>query len=423
MSNINENLIIKGYDYAKEVYAQLNVDVDEALKKADSIPVSMHSWQGDDLIGFDGSDKLTGGIAATGSYFGRARTIDELMADMDKAMTLIPGEVKVNLHACHAHLNGKKVDRNEYTISEFTSWVDWAKQKNIGLDFNPTFFSHPKMDGDFSLCSSDAGVRDFWIDHGKCCRKIAEEFGKRLGKTSVVNYWMPDGYKDIPADTFVLRELMANSLDEIFKEKLDKKYVREAVESKLFGFGLESYTVASHEFSYGYAVTRDKVYCLDAGHFHPTESIADKISSVLLFTENVLLHLSRGVRWDSDHVVTWSEELQSIMNVIIHNGFENRVFIGQDYFDASINRIACWAIAMRNTRKAILKAYLDPIAEIKKAEQNADYTKRLALLEETKSLPFAAVWDYYCLTKQKPVGKAWLDEVDSYEKNVLSKRV
>ncbi len=419
---LQEKIVLKGFEYAKEVYEQLGVNVDDAINKANRIPVSMHSWQGDDLIGFDGSDKLTGGIAATGSYIGRARNINELMADMDKAMQLIPGEIKVNLHSSHAHLNGKKIDRNEYSIDEFKPWVDWAKEKNIGLDFNPTFFSHPNMDGNFTLCSSDVGIRNFWIDHGKCCRKIAQEFGKALNKTSVVNYWMPDGYKDIPADTFTLRERMVQSLDEIFKQQLDENYVQEAIESKLFGIGVESHTVASHEFSYGYAVTRKKAYCLDAGHFHPTESIADKISATLLYTNKVLLHLSRGVRWDSDHVVTWNEELQNIMNAVIHSGNEDKVFIGQDYFDASINRIACWAIAMRNTRKAILKAYLDPAKEIISAEHNANYTKRLALMEETKSLPFAAVWDYYCLTKEKPVGQEWLKEVEEYETTVLAQR-
>lgn len=419
---MNDKLVLQGYEYAKDVYASNGVDVDEAIRRADSIAVSMHSWQGDDLIGFDGTGELTGGISTTGNYPGRAATPNELRQDIEKAISMIPGRTKLNLHACHAELNGEKIDRDAYTIRQFEGWVDWAKENHLGLDFNPTFFSHPRMDGNFSLASGDPAVRKFWIEHGKRCREIGEEFGKRLGQTCVVNYWMPDGYKDIPADRRVLRERMAESLDEIFSSPLDESCVRESVESKLFGLGLESYTVASHEFSMGYAITRHKVYCLDAGHFHPTEQISDKISAILQYTDKVLLHLSRGVRWDSDHVVIWDDELQRIMDTVLHDGFEDRVFIGQDYFDASINRIACWVIAMRNTRKALLKAALDPMVPIRKAELSGDYTARLALLEETKTLPFSAVWDYYCMKSEKPTGQSWLQEVNRYEKEVLSKR-
>jgi len=419
---MKEDKIIKGYEYAKEVYSELGVDVEKAIDRIDAVPVSMHSWQGDDLIGFDGIGELTGGIAATGNYPGRARTPEELKADIDVAMAKIPGELRVNLHACHAEKNGKDVDRDSYTSEMFAGWIDWAKERKIALDFNPTFFSHSMMDGDFSLASKDEKKRRFWVEHGKRCREIGQEFGKQLGKASIVNYWMPDGYKDVPADTAVLRELMIKSLDEIFEDKMDKKYVLESVESKLFGLGLESYTVASHEFSLGYAITRGKLYCLDAGHFHPTETISSKLSSILQYVDELMLHVSRGVRWDSDHVVTWDDELQNIMSEILHNNYENRVHIGLDYFDASINRIACWVIGTRNSRKALLKAALSPIEKIKECELNGDFTSRLALLEENKSLPFAPVWDYYCLKSGVPVGKQWLEDIKQYEKDVLSKR-
>ena len=419
---MDEKQILRGYEYAKEIYAQSGVDVAQAMDKADSVRVSMQCWQGDDVIGFDGAGELTGGIATTGNYIGRARTADELRADIDKAMTLIPGAMKLNLHASYAELGGEKVDRDGYTIAHFKNWADWAKEKGIGLDFNPTFFSHPKMDGNFSLASRKESVRQFWIEHGKRCREIGAQFAKQLGQPCVVNFWMPDGYKDIPADTKSLRELMVRSLDTIFEEYIDPALVVDAVESKLFGVGIESYTVASHEFSLGYAISRKKCYCLDAGHFHPTEVISGKISAVLQFVDNILLHVSRGVRWDSDHVVIWDDELTKIMNEVIHNQYQDRVFIGLDYFDASINRIACWVIGMRNTRKALLKSALDPMAPIVQAELEGNFTKRLALFEETKTLPFSAVWDYYCMKQGVPVGSEWLDDVEIYEKDVLSKR-
>lgn len=417
-----EEKILRRYQDAKEQYASLGVDADAAIRAADSIPVSMHSWQGDDLIGFDGADSLSGGIAATGSYPGRAKTADQLRRDIKKALEFIPGKVKISLHACHAERGDKKIDRDAYTADEFRGWIDWARANGVGLDFNPTFISHPRMDGNFSLASPDSGVRDFWIEHGRRCREIGEVFGRELGQTCLVNYWMPDGYKDMPADTRLPRERMAQSLDAIFSAPLDKRYVEESVESKLFGLGVESYTVASHEFSYGYCVTRGKVYCLDAGHFHPTERISDKISAILQYTEKILLHLSRGVRWDSDHVVIWDDELQQIMYEVFRGGYRDRVYIGQDYFDASINRIACWTIAMRNTRKALLKAALEPFERIAAAEREGDYTARLALLEENRTLPFAAVWDYYCHTRERPVGDAWLEPVKRYERDVLLQR-
>ena len=419
---MSESTIIKGYEYAKSVYAGSGVDIDAAMDKINVIPVSMHSWQGDDLIGFDGIGALTGGIATTGNYMGRAATPEQLRQDIQKSVEMIPGMLKVNLHACHAELNGKKIDRDAYTIEQFQTWVDWAKERDLGLDFNPTFFSHPMMDGNFSIASRDKAKRDFWIEHGKRCREIGEAFGQQLGKTCIVNYWMPDGYKDIAADTAALRIMMVDSLDEIFSKKLDEKSVLESIESKLFGLGIESYTVASHEFSLLYAVTRNKLYCLDAGHFHPTETISSKLSAIMQFVDKAMLHISRGVRWDSDHVVIWDDELQNIMSEIINNGYMNRISIGLDFFDASINRLACWIIGVRNARKALLKAALSPMSRIKKCEIEGDFTSRLALLEEVKSLPFAPVWDYYCMKQGVPVGDQWLGEIKKYEHEVLSAR-
>ena len=416
---MNESIIIKGFEYAREVYAGHGVDIEAAMDTIDGVPVSMHSWQGDDLIGFDGIGELTGGIATTGNYPGRATTPDELRSDIEKAVEQIPGAIKLNLHACHGETKGKNVDRDAFTIEHFQSWADWAKQRDIGLDFNPTYFSHPMMDGDFSISSRDKAKRDFWIEHGKRCREIGREFGRQLGKTSIVNYWMPDGYKDLTADTAAHRQIMIESLDEIFAEKMDEKLVLESVESKLFGLGVESYTVASHEFSLLYAASRKKLYCLDAGHFHPTETISSKFSAIMQFVDKAMLHISRGVRWDSDHVVTWDDELQNIMSEIVRNDYLGRVFIGLDFFDASINRLACWIIGVRNAKKALLKAALDPMARIKQCEIDGDFTSRLALLEETKSLPFAPVWDYYCMKSGVPVGDNWLDEIKRYEDEVL----
>ena len=419
---MNEQTIIKGYEYAKEVYAAHGIDTDAAIKLADAVPITMHSWQGDDLIGFDGTGALTGGIATTGNYPGRARTADELREDILKAISLIPGKLRIGLHSCHAEPNGKKVDRDAYTIELFQNWVDWAKEHGFQLDFNPTFFSHPAMDGDFSLASADAGKRKFWVEHGKRCREIGAEFGKRLGTPCITNFWMPDGYKDIPADTAAPRLRMIASLDEIFSERIDPAYEVDSLESKLFGFGIESYTVVSHEFALNYCMKSNKYVCLDAGHFHPTESIASKLTAIAPFVEGIMLHVSRGVRWDSDHVVIWDDELQHIMDEIIHNGYENKVHIGLDYFDASINRIAAWVIGTRNPRKALLNAYLTSFQDGRNAERAGDYTSRLALLEENKSLPFAPVWDYYCMISGVPVGRDWIRQVKAYESSVLSNR-
>jgi L-rhamnose isomerase len=410
---------MKGYEYAKEVYSSLGVDVDAALKAVDTIPLSMQCWQGDDVKGFDSTDVLGGGIAATGNYPGRARTPDELRADIAFARSLIPGAVKLNLHACYAEKNGSQIDRDEYTINEFKSWADWARENGFGLDFNPTFFSHPMMDGDFSLSSLKPETRRFWIEHGKRCREIGLKFAEITGKPCVVNYWMPDGYKDTCADTSLRRSLMAGALDEIFADVIDETLVPCSIESKLFGIGLESYTVASHEFAYGYAVSRNKVYCLDSGHFHPTEYVSAKLSACLCFLDRILLHISRGIRWDSDHVVILDDELQRIMDEIIWNGYLSRVFIGLDYFDASINRIVCWVIGMRNARKALLSAMLAPYEKIKAAEHAGDNTLRLVLMEERKTLPLGAVWNYYCLSNNVPLD--FISGVKAYEKTQFAR--
>jgi len=410
------------YQDAREIYAQAGVDADAAVAAANAVPVSMHCWQGDDVIGFDGVGELTGGIATTGNYPGRARTPDELRADIAKALTLIPGKVKLNLHACYAEKHGKQVDRDAYTIEQFRGWADFAVANKLGLDFNPTYFSHPMMDGNLSLSSPRAEVRRFWIEHGKRCREIALEFAKQTGQPCVTNYWMPDGTKDTCADTVSPRVRMTESLDAIFFDEIDPALVPCAVESKLFGVGVESYTVASHEYALAYALSRGKVYCLDAGHFHPTEVISAKITAVLSFLDKVLLHVSRGVRWDSDHVITWDDELQRIMNEIVWNGLTDRVYIGLDYFDASINRIACWAIGMRNARKALLYANLAPAKAMRAAEAAGDDTLRLALMEDTKTMPFGAVWDYYCEQAGVPKDGEWMAAVKEYEKTVLARR-
>lgn len=414
----------QAYSIAKEQYAALGVDVEAAMKKLATVPVSMHCWQGDDVGGFEtvGAELSGGGIQATGNYPGKARTIDELRRDVEKAMSLIPGKHRLNLHACYIDNGGKKIDRNEMKPEHFQSWIDWAKGKLHGMDFNPTYFSHPKAADGFTLSHQDKGIRDFWIEHGIACRKIGATMGKQLGTPTVTNVWIPDGYKDIPVDRTGPRQRLADSLDKVFAEKIDPKLHLDAVESKLFGIGAESYTVGSHEFYMGYAVSRQKLLCLDAGHYHPTEMISEKISSVLMFCPELLLHVSRPVRWDSDHVVILNEELFAIAQELVRSGKLDKVHIGLDFFDASINRVAAWVIGTRNMIKALLYAMLEPTKDLMDAEIKMDFTKRLAMMEELKTLPFGAVWDYYCQTHGAPVGMAWFDAVRQYEKDVLSKR-
>ena len=405
---------------AHERYAVLGVDVDRALRALAKIPVSLHCWQGDDVGGFENfGNALGGGIAVTGNYPGKARTPDELRMDLEKALSLIPGQHRLNLHAMYGEFGSRKVDRDAIEPAHFKNWISWAKKNSLGLDFNPTCFSHPKAADGFTLSHRDKSVRQFWIEHCRRSREIGAAMGRALGTPCVTNVWIPDGFKDTPADRQGPRERLIESLDEIFKEPL--KFNLDAVEPKLFGIGAESCTVGSHEFYLGYAITRRKLLCLDAGHFHPTESIADKISSVLLYVPEILLHVSRGVRWDSDHVVTFTDELAAIAREVIATGHADRVHLGLDYFDASINRIAAWVIGTRNLLLALLLALLEPPA-IRAAELAGDPTARLALQEESKSLPFGAVWDYYCETKGVPIGEAWLAEVKRYEKSVLSKR-
>jgi len=416
--------IEQAYQLAKEHYAQIGIDTDKAMDKLAKIPISMHCWQGDDVGGFEtvGAELTGGGIQTTGNYPGKARNINELRGDLEKAFSLIPGKHRLNLHSCYLDNKGKFVDRNQMKPEHFQSWIDWAKANGLGMDFNPTYFSHAKAADGFTLSHPDKGIRDFWIEHGIACRKIGAAMGKQLGSTTVTNFWIPDGYKDIPVDRTGPRQRLIDSLDKIFAEKIDPAIHLDAVESKLFGIGAESYTTGSHEFYLGYAVSRQKILCLDAGHFHPSEMISEKISSVLLFCPGLLLHVSRPVRWDSDHVVILDDELQAIAKELIRSGKLDKIHIGLDYFDASINRVAAWVMGMRNMLKALLLGLLEPTADLKKAELAMDYTKRLAMMEELKTLPWPAVWDHYCIKKNVPVGMAWFDEVRKYEKDVLSAR-
>jgi L-rhamnose isomerase len=411
------------YAWAQQRYAEIEVDTEVVLRRLASIPVSLHCWQGDDVGGFEKvGTELGGGLAVTGNHPGKARSANELRADLEKALSLIPGRHRLNLHACYAELGGKRVERNEYTIEHFQGWVDWCKARGLGLDFNPTYFGHPLAAEGVTLSHRDETVRRFWIEHGIACRRIGAEAAKQLGKTTVTNFWIPDGYKDLPADRKAPRERLAASLDDIFAEPIDPALNLDAVESKLFGIGSESYVVGSHEFYLGYAVQRQKLVCLDAGHFHPTESLADKISSVLQFVPGLLLHVSRGVRWDSDHVVLLDDATRALMEEVVRGDFLDRVHIGLDFFDASINRIAAWVIGTRNALKALLLALLEPGAKLRESETDGDLTARLALLEELKSLPFGPVWDEYCRRQNVPIGTAWLDDVRSYEADVLSRR-
>jgi L-rhamnose isomerase len=373
--------------------------------------------------GFENAgQELGGGLAVTGNYPGKARTPDELRRDFLKAMSLVPGKHRFNLHACYAEMKGKRVDRDALNAEQFRGWIAWAKANGIGLDFNQTYFAHPKASDGFTLSHPDKAIRQFWIEHGIRSREIGAEIGKALGKTCLTNLWIPDGMKDTPADRQAPRQRLLEALDAVFKKKIDKKYNVDSVEPKLFGIGSESYVVGSHEFYIGYAISRQTLLTLDAGHYHPTEGIGDKISSVLLYLPEIALHVSRGVRWDSDHVVTLTDELESIAQEIVWGGNLGHVRIGLDYFDASINRVAAWVIGTRNMAKALLLALLAPINQLKQFEAAGDYTSRLALMEDAKTLPFGPVWDYYCAKMNVPVGETWLSEVKLYERTELAKR-
>ena len=418
-----EKQINDAYGIARERYAQLGVNTDAALAALSGIAISLHCWQGDDVGGFEApGGELTGGIAATGNYPGKARTADELRRDLDLTYSLIPGKHRLALHAIYLEAD-RTIERDAVQPEHFAGWADWAKAKGHGLDFNPTLFSHPMAASGMTLASYDAGVRHFWIDHCIASRKIGEAFGRALGTPCVTNIWIPDGYKDTPADRKSPRERLIRSLDQILAEKIDRRYNLDAVEPKLFGIGSESYVVGSHEFYLGYAITRNILLTLDLGHYHPTESIADKISAALLYLPELQLHISRGVRWDSDHVVTLNEDLAAIMSEIVRGDYLERVHIGLDYFDASINRVAAWTIGLRNTQRALLYALLEPSAELQRLETTGDFTARLALMEEIKTLPFGAVWDYHCRTQGAPVGYAYLEKIRDYEKQVLAQRL
>jgi L-rhamnose isomerase len=413
---------MNAYILAKETYASHGVDTEEVLKRLNATPISLHCWQGDDVGGFEnaGTDLAGSGLAATGNYPGKARTPAELRQDLEKALSLIPGKHRLNLHACYAELGGRKKERSDYGAEEFQGWIDWAKSRGMGMDFNPSFFAHQKAASGFTLSSPDKGIRDYWIEHGKACRRIGAEIGRQLGSTCVTNIWIPDGSKDLPVDRKSPRLRLESALDEIFSEKIDSKHNLDAVESKLFGIGSESYVVGSHEFYMGYAVKKQKLLCLDAGHFHPTEQLADKISSVLQFVPELLLHVSRGVRWDSDHVVLLDDPTIAIMEELVRGDFLDRTHIGLDFFDASINRIAAWVIGTRSTQKALLLALLQPIKKIRSAEESGALWERLALMEESKTLPAGAVWEEFLRRSDVPSG--WMAEIRSYETSELSRR-
>ncbi len=411
------------YRLAAERYRELGVDTEAALAKLKTIPISLHCWQGDDVGGFENQGaELGAGLAVTGNYPGKARTPDELRADADEAFSLIPGQHRFNLHASYAEFSGKRRGRNELQPEDFRAWIDWAKARGIGLDFNQTYFAHPKVADGFTLAHPDAGIRRFWIEHGIACRRIGAAMGQELGKTCVTNLWIPDGSKDTPVDRKGPRKLLIQSLDAVFAERIDPKLNVDSIEGKLFGMGVESYTVGSHEFYLAYAVKNQKLLCLDAGHYHPTETIADKLSAVLLFLPEILLHVSRGVRWDSDHVVILNDDLAAIAQELVRGDFLDRTHIGLDFFDATINRIGAWVIGTRAMIKALLMALLEPIDQLRGLEKDGNLTGRLGLLEEIKSLPAGAVWDYYCLQQDVPTGAAWLEDVARYEAEVTSKR-
>ncbi len=414
--------IEQAYALAQERYAAFGVDTGQALARLRQTPISLHCWQGDDVGGFEDPERgLSGGIMATGSYPGKARTADQLRQDLDLAFSLIPGRHRLNLHAIYLETD-RPVRRNEIEPRHFAGWVDWARAGGRGIDFNPTCFSHPLADDGFTLSHLDPGIRRFWIEHCIACREIGAYFGLELGSPAVTNIWIPDGYKDTPVDRRRHRELLRESLDAVLANPIDRRHNLDAVEAKLFGIGSESYVVGSHEFYLAYAVQNQILLCLDAGHFHPTETIADKISSVLLFVPELLLHVSRGVRWDSDHVVTLSDDLQAIMQELVRGEALERTHVGLDFFDASINRVAAWVIGARSALKGLLMALLEPREMLRGLERGGDFTGRLALLEELKMLPFAAVWDYHCLQAGVPVGPAFLAPIRRHEETVLINR-
>ncbi len=416
--------IEKAYLLAKEQYAGLGVDTDKALAALDNINISLHCWQTDDVGGFEkaGAELGGGGIQVTGNFPGKAKTIEEMRADLDKVMALLPGKQRLNLHAIYGEFGGKTVDRDKIEVKHFQGWIDWAKKRGIGLDFNCTCFSHPLADDGFTLSSKDEKIRKFWVEHTKRCREIGAEMGKQLGSPTVHNIWIPDGMKDTPIDRLALRKQLKRSLDEIFAVKYPRKYLKDSVESKLFGIGSESMVVGSQDFYLGYAIKNNTLITLDNGHFHPTEQVGDKISSILLFVDEILLHLTRGVRWDSDHVLTYNDELLLITQELVRSKALDKVCIGLDFFDASLNRIGAYVIGTRAAQMAFLYALLEPTAMLGKFEDAGKNFERLAFLELLKSKPYGAIWDYYCMKSNVPVGQDYIDEIVKYEKEVLLKR-
>lgn len=414
----------KSYELAREQYATIGVDTDAAIARMKELVISLHCWQTDDVGGFETPDATLsgGGIQTTGNYPGKARTIEQARADLEKAMSLLPGRQRVNLHAIYGDFKGERVDRDQIEVKHFQSWIDWCKKLGIGMDFNATCFAHPKADAGFTLSSKDEDIRLFWVDHVSRCRAISAEIGKQLGTPCVHNTWIPDGMKDIPVDRNGYRSQLKKSLDQAMSVEYPKEHMKDAIESKVFGIGLESMTVGSHEFYLGYAIRNNKLICLDNGHFHPTEQVGDKISSCLQFVDEVLLHVTRPVRWDSDHVVTLNDEIQLIASEIVRNDFLGRVKVGLDFFDASINRIGAYVVGTRAAQKAFLIAMLEPTRKLVELEESGKYFERLAMLEELKTMPFSAVWDQYCLQEGVPVGIDYIAEIQQYEKDVLGKR-
>ncbi|MCK1983494.1 MULTISPECIES: L-rhamnose isomerase [Peribacillus] len=411
------------YEAAKQAYANWGIDVDMALETLKKVPISIHCWQGDDIAGFEvNKSELSGGIDITGNYPGKATTPEELRMDLEKALSLIPGKHRVNLHAIYAETNGEAVERDQLKPKHFENWLNWAKENGLGLDFNPTLFSHEKAADGLTLSHPNEEIREFWIDHCIASRKIGEYFGRELGKPCLTNIWIPDGYKDIPSDRLTPRKRLKESLDRIFTAEMDETCNWDAVESKVFGIGSESYVVGSHEFYLGYALKNNKICLVDTGHYHPTETVSNKISSMLLYSDKLALHVSRPVRWDSDHVVILDDELREIALEIVRNDALNQVIIGLDFFDASINRVAAWTIGTRNMIKALLYALLVPNDHLKELQEKGDFTERLALMEEFKTYPFGAIWDYYCEQMNVPVKESWLMQVKDYERDVLAKR-
>jgi L-rhamnose isomerase len=421
---MNKELIKKSYQLAKEQYAEIGVDTDKVLKQMDDVVISLHCWQTDDVGGFEkeGAELGGGGIQATGNFPGKSKSLVQMREDLDKVLSMLPGKQRLNLHAIYGEFGGKKVDRDQIEVKHFQGWIDWAKKRKIGLDFNCTCFSHPLADDGFTLSSKKPKIRKFWVEHTKRCRDIAAEMGKQLGTPAVHNIWIPDGSKETPVDRMGLRKLLKKSLDEIFTIKYPKKYLKDSIESKLFGIGSESMVVGSHDFYLGYAVQNNTMITLDNGHFHPTEQVGDKISSILIFIDELLLHLTRGVRWDSDHVVTFNDELLLIAQEIIRAKALGRVNIGLDFFDASLNRIGAYVIGTRSAQMAFMYAMLEPYQALLKFEEQGRTFERLSYLELMKSKPFGAVWDYYCLQSKVPAGQDYIEEIMKYEKEVLMKR-